>query len=40
MADEIKTTRLELIETRKSIRLAENGHNGRCLSRARHRPSL
>ncbi len=26
MADETKTTRLELIETRKSIRLAENGH--------------
>ncbi|MDO8633729.1 MAG: V-type ATP synthase subunit D [archaeon] len=26
MAEENKTTRLELIETRKSIRLAENGH--------------
>ncbi|MBI4044495.1 MAG: V-type ATP synthase subunit D [Candidatus Diapherotrites archaeon] len=26
MAEETKTTRLELIETRKSIRLAENGH--------------
>ncbi|MBI2597618.1 MAG: V-type ATP synthase subunit D [Candidatus Diapherotrites archaeon] len=26
MAEDTKTTRLELIETRKSIRLAENGH--------------
>ncbi len=26
MAEEIKTTRLELIETRKAIKLAENGH--------------
>lgn len=26
LAEETKTTRLELIETRKSIRLAENGH--------------
>src|SRR3989344_1572774 len=26
MADDVKTTRLELIETRNKIRLAENGH--------------